>query len=118
MHARARLGADAALRARERPVDEVMVGELRPPAQRVQVREDVLGGAVDDDGGDNRLHAGAAYAASATSCAVGTDVARALTIMNGNYLLDALVREPRQAPEVALETLMTVWTGGCRASCR
>ena len=45
------------------------------------------------------------------------DVARALTIMNGNYLLDALVREPRQDPEVALETLMTVWTGtlGMRA---
>jgi hypothetical protein len=39
------------------------------------------------------------------------DVARALTIMNGNYLLDALVREPRQDPEVALETLLTVWTG-------
>ena len=31
--------------------------------------------------------------------------------MNGNYVLDALVREPRQAPEVVLETLMTVWTG-------
>jgi TetR/AcrR family transcriptional regulator, ethionamide resistance regulator len=45
------------------------------------------------------------------------DVARALTIMNGNYLLDALVREPRQDPETALETLMTVWTGtlGMRA---
>jgi TetR/AcrR family transcriptional regulator, ethionamide resistance regulator len=39
------------------------------------------------------------------------DVARALTIMNGNYLLDALAREPRQDPAVALETLMTVWTG-------
>jgi hypothetical protein len=37
--------------------------------------------------------------------------------MNGNYLLDALVREPRQDPETALETLMTVWTGtlGMRA---
>jgi AcrR family transcriptional regulator len=39
------------------------------------------------------------------------DVARALTIMNGQYLLDALAREPRQDRETALETLMTVWTG-------
>jgi TetR/AcrR family transcriptional regulator, ethionamide resistance regulator len=39
------------------------------------------------------------------------DVARALTHMNGNYLLDALAREPRKDPAVALETLMTVWTG-------
>jgi AcrR family transcriptional regulator len=39
------------------------------------------------------------------------DVARALTHMNGHYLLDALGREPRQDPAVALETLMTVWTG-------
>ena len=53
---------------------------------------------------------------SNTSC-WGRSTTTALTIMNGNYLLDALVREPRQDPETALETLMTVWTGtlGMRA---
>jgi AcrR family transcriptional regulator len=39
------------------------------------------------------------------------DVARALTLLNGNYLLDTLGREPRKDPEVVLETLWTVWTG-------
>ena len=39
------------------------------------------------------------------------DVARALTLLNGNYLLDTLGREPRTDPAVVLETLWTVWTG-------
>jgi AcrR family transcriptional regulator len=39
------------------------------------------------------------------------DVARALTLLNGNYLLDTLGREPRANPAVVLETLWTVWTG-------
>jgi TetR/AcrR family transcriptional regulator, ethionamide resistance regulator len=39
------------------------------------------------------------------------DVARALTVMNGNYLLDALATEPRTDPQVVLDTLMAVWTG-------
>jgi AcrR family transcriptional regulator len=39
------------------------------------------------------------------------DVARALTLLNGNYLLDTLGREPRHDPAVVLETLWTVWTG-------
>jgi AcrR family transcriptional regulator len=39
------------------------------------------------------------------------DMARALTLLNGNYLLDTLGREPRTDPAVVLETLWTVWTG-------
>jgi TetR/AcrR family transcriptional regulator, ethionamide resistance regulator len=39
------------------------------------------------------------------------DMARALTLLNGNYLLDTLGREPREDPAVVLETLWTVWTG-------
>jgi AcrR family transcriptional regulator len=39
------------------------------------------------------------------------DMARALTLLNGNYLLDTLGREPRHDPAVVLETLWTVWTG-------
>ena len=39
------------------------------------------------------------------------DVARALALINGHYLLDALGREPKTDPAVALETLWTVWTG-------
>jgi AcrR family transcriptional regulator len=39
------------------------------------------------------------------------DVARALTLMNGYYLLDTLGREPKADPAVVLETLWTVWTG-------
>jgi TetR/AcrR family transcriptional regulator, ethionamide resistance regulator len=39
------------------------------------------------------------------------DVARALTLMNGYYLLDALGHDPKADPAIALETLWTVWTG-------
>lgn len=39
------------------------------------------------------------------------DMARALTLLNGNYLLDTLGREPRADPDMVLETLWTVWTG-------
>jgi AcrR family transcriptional regulator len=39
------------------------------------------------------------------------DMSRALTLLNGNYLLDTLGREPRADPEVVLETLWMVWTG-------
>jgi len=39
------------------------------------------------------------------------DMARALTLLNGSYLLDTLGREPRADPAVVLETLWTVWTG-------
>jgi AcrR family transcriptional regulator len=39
------------------------------------------------------------------------DMARALTLLNGNYLLDTLGREPRADPAVVLETLWMVWTG-------
>jgi hypothetical protein len=39
------------------------------------------------------------------------DMARALTLLNGNYLLDTLGREPRADPAIVLETLWTVWTG-------
>jgi hypothetical protein len=39
------------------------------------------------------------------------DVARALTLMNGYYLLDALGHDPDADAAVALETLWTVWTG-------
>lgn len=39
------------------------------------------------------------------------EVARALALMNGHYLLDALDREPRIDPAVALEALWTIWTG-------
>jgi TetR/AcrR family transcriptional regulator, ethionamide resistance regulator len=48
------------------------------------------------------------------------DVARALTLMNGHYLLDTLGRHPKAEPAVALETLWTVWTGalGMRPSRR
>ena len=38
-------------------------------------------------------------------------MARALTLLNGNYLLDTLGREPRADPAVVLETLWMVWTG-------
>jgi TetR/AcrR family transcriptional regulator, ethionamide resistance regulator len=38
-------------------------------------------------------------------------MARALTLLNGGYLLDTLAREPRTDPAVVLETLWTVWTG-------
>jgi TetR/AcrR family transcriptional regulator, ethionamide resistance regulator len=39
------------------------------------------------------------------------DMARALTLLNGNYLLDTLGREPRADPAIVLETLWTIWTG-------
>jgi AcrR family transcriptional regulator len=39
------------------------------------------------------------------------DMARALTLLNGSYLLDTLGREPRAEPAVVLETLWSVWTG-------
>lgn len=39
------------------------------------------------------------------------DMARALTLLNGSYLLDTLGRAPRADPAVVLETLWTVWTG-------
>ena len=39
------------------------------------------------------------------------DMARALALHNGNYLLDTLGRRPREDPAVVLETLWTVWTG-------
>jgi hypothetical protein len=39
------------------------------------------------------------------------EVARALSLMNGHYLLDAFDREPRVDPAVALEALWTIWTG-------
>lgn len=39
------------------------------------------------------------------------DMARALTLLNGNYLLDTLGREPRTDPAIVLDTLWTVWTG-------
>lgn len=39
------------------------------------------------------------------------EVARALTLMNGHYLLDALGREPPADPAVVLETLWTIWAG-------
>jgi AcrR family transcriptional regulator len=39
------------------------------------------------------------------------DMARALTLLNGSYLLDTLGREPRADADVVLETLWSVWTG-------
>jgi AcrR family transcriptional regulator len=39
------------------------------------------------------------------------NVARALTLMNGYYLLDALGHDPEADAAVALETLWTVWAG-------
>jgi AcrR family transcriptional regulator len=39
------------------------------------------------------------------------DMSRALTLLNGNYLLDTLGREPRADPAIVLETLWTIWTG-------
>ena len=38
------------------------------------------------------------------------DVARALTAMNGNFLLDLVRRDPAFDEEVALEALWTVWS--------
>jgi len=37
------------------------------------------------------------------------ETARALNLMNGNYLLDAYGRTPRVAPEVAVRTLVEIW---------
>ena len=44
-----------------------------------------------------------------------SEVARALNLMNEKYLLDTYGREPRVAPETAIETLTAIWvalTGG------
>jgi len=38
------------------------------------------------------------------------DVARALVLMNGTYLLDQLGRDPRGDPNAALEVLWSVWS--------
>jgi AcrR family transcriptional regulator len=38
------------------------------------------------------------------------EVARALVLMNGTYLLDQLGRDPRGDPEAALEVLWAVWS--------
>ncbi len=38
------------------------------------------------------------------------ETARALNLMNGNYLLDAYGRAPRVEPEVAVRTLTEIWT--------
>jgi TetR/AcrR family transcriptional regulator, ethionamide resistance regulator len=38
------------------------------------------------------------------------ETARALNLLNVNYLLDAFGREPRVAPETAVRTLTEIWT--------
>ena len=38
-----------------------------------------------------------------------SEVARALNLMNEKYLLDAYGRDPRVAPETAIETLTAIW---------
>ncbi len=44
------------------------------------------------------------------------EVARALVLMNGTYLLDKLGRQPDGDPEAALEVLWSVWSGALRTA--
>lgn len=47
---------------------------------------------------------------AATPRADLAETARALNLLNENYLLDAFGREPRVSPEVAVTTLTEIWT--------
>jgi TetR/AcrR family transcriptional regulator, ethionamide resistance regulator len=52
----------------------------------------------------------AAYGNGANPPADFAETARALNLMNENYLLEAFGREPRISREVALRTLTEIWT--------
>jgi TetR/AcrR family transcriptional regulator, ethionamide resistance regulator len=55
-----------------------------------------------------------------TAAAIGPDerayeIARALNLMNGHYLMETLGKDPHFDRELALETLLAIWTAVARA---